>query len=261
MRYRSPVLDEKAAEEPTFDESLRVWPVAAPLREQVLDVLRQAILDFRLKPGQRLIERELIEQIGVSRTTIREVLRQLAAEGLVTTIPHKGAVVVVPSPQEASEVYEVRAALEALAARRFVEYASDAEVANLRKAFTEIERVTHDGGDIREMLQAKDSFYEVLLEGSGNRCIHSILSGLQARVRVLRATSLSQPGRSATAVGEIRAIVESIEARDGDAAARAAAYHVNRAAHAGLDGLPTADLAAPGTVPAQPAAAAGSRKP
>ena len=79
------------------DLSLRVGRVAAPLREQVVDVLRQAILDFRLKPGQRLIERELIEQTGVSRTTIREVLRQLAAEGLVTTIPQKGAIVVVPS--------------------------------------------------------------------------------------------------------------------------------------------------------------------
>jgi DNA-binding GntR family transcriptional regulator len=69
--------------------SLGVQRVAAPLREQVLDLLRQAIVEHRLKPGQRLIERELVEQIGVSRTTIREVLRQLAAEGLVATIPQR----------------------------------------------------------------------------------------------------------------------------------------------------------------------------
>ncbi|MGB7156488.1 MAG: GntR family transcriptional regulator, partial [Tepidisphaeraceae bacterium] len=106
--------------------SLRVGRVAAPLREQVVDVLREAILDFRLKPGQRLIERELIEQIGVSRTTIREVLRQLAAEGLVTTIPQKGAVVVVPSPEEAAELYDVRLVLEAAAVERFVKNASPA---------------------------------------------------------------------------------------------------------------------------------------
>ena len=74
-------------------DSLRVGRVAAPLREQVVDVLREAILDFRLKPGQRLIERELIEQIGVSRTTIREVLRQLAAEG-----PPASAGVTSPAP-------------------------------------------------------------------------------------------------------------------------------------------------------------------
>ena len=108
--------------------SLGVQRVAAPLREQVLDLLRQAIVEHRLKPGQRLIERELVEQIGVSRTTIREVLRQLAAEGLVATIPQRGAVVAIPTAEEAAELYEVRAALESLAARRFVEHASDSQV-------------------------------------------------------------------------------------------------------------------------------------
>src|ERR671931_43473 len=138
------------------DSTMRGGRVAAPLREQVLGVLRQAILDFRFTPGQRLIERELIEQIGVSRTTIREVLRELAAEGLVTTIPQKGAIVVVPTAEEAAEVYEVRAALE------------------------EVEAVTHDGGDIQAMLRAKDGFYEVLLRGAGNGSVRSILGALQA---------------------------------------------------------------------------------
>jgi DNA-binding GntR family transcriptional regulator len=219
---------------PIPDLSMRVGRVAAPLREQVLDVLRQAILDFRLKPGQRLIERELIEQTGVSRTTIREVLRELAAEGLVTTIPQKGAVVVVPSAEEAAELYEVRGALEALAARLFVEHATDSQVSALRSAFEEIERVTHDGSDIRAMLQAKDRFYEVLLKGSGNRSVHTILAGLKARVRVLRAGSLSVAGRPARAVAEIRTLVEAIEARDGEGAAAAAADHVQQAARTGL---------------------------
>src|SRR5262245_22899241 len=214
------------------DSSMRVGRVAAPLREQVLEVLRQAILDFRFQPGQRLIERELIEQIGVSRTTIREVLRELAAEGLVTTIPQKGAIVVVPTAEEAAEVYEVRAALEALAARRFVERRAD--VAALRAAFAEIEAVTRDGGDIRAMLHAKDRFYDVLLEGAGNGSVRSILNGLQARVRMLRAASLSAPGRPAQTVAEIRALVEAIEARDADGAAEAAASHVARAAEVGL---------------------------
>jgi DNA-binding transcriptional regulator YhcF (GntR family) len=157
---------------PAGDLSMRVGRVAAPLREQVLDVLRQAILDFRLKPGQRLIERELIEQTGVSRTTIREVLRELAAEGLVTTIPQKGAIAVVPSAQEAAELYEVRAALEALACRRFVRNASDAQVKQLRGSFREIERLAkRRDSDIQEMLAAKDDFYDVLLDGAGNKAI------------------------------------------------------------------------------------------
>jgi DNA-binding GntR family transcriptional regulator len=227
------------------DLSMRVGRVAAPLREQVLDVLRQAILDFRLKPGQRLIERELIEQTGVSRTTIREVLRQLAAEGLVTTIPQKGAIVMVPSAQEAADLYEVRAVLEALAGRRFVKHATDDQVKQLRKAFREIERVMRrKNPDIQDVLQAKDRFYDVLLEGAGNSAIRSTLDGLRARVRMLRATSLSQPDRSAETIEEIRAIVEAAEARDADAMADACAHHVNQAARSGLRGLAEIDPSA-----------------
>ncbi len=218
--------------------SLGVQRVAAPLREQVLDLLRQAIVEHRLKPGQRLIERELVEQIGVSRTTIREVLRQLAAEGLVATIPQRGAVVAVPTAEEAAELYEVRAALESLAARRFVEHASGSQVEALRAAFAEVERVMSagDDADTLAMLKAKDLFYDVLLKGSGNRSIHSILSGLTARVSVLRATSMSQPGRAGESVGEIRAIVEAVERGDADAAARACEHHVEMAAKAGQAG-------------------------
>jgi len=211
--------------------------VAAPLRDQVLDGLRQAIVEQRLPPGRRLIERELVEQIGVSRTTIREVLRQLTAEGLITTIPQKGAVVAAPSPQEAADLYEVRAALEGLAARMFVERASEAQVGALRAAFADLTRVTHDGGEIRSMLQAKDRFYDVLLDGAGNGAIRGILSQLQARVSVLRATSLSQPGRPARSVAEIATLVAAIEARDAEAAVAAAARHLEQAASTGLSAL------------------------
>src|SRR4051794_1390771 len=98
MRYRGDVPKSITTD---GDDSIRVVRrVAAPLREQSLDVLRDAILDFRLRPGQRLVERDLIERMGVSRTTVREVLRELAAEGLVMTIPQKGAVVVSTTPDE-----------------------------------------------------------------------------------------------------------------------------------------------------------------
>ena len=225
--------------------SVPVERVAAPLRDQVLDGLRQAIVEQRLPPGQRLIERELVEQIGVSRTTIREVLRQLTAEGLVTTIPQKGAVVAAPSPEEAADLYEVRAALEGLAARKFVERASDDQVRALRAAFVEVERVTHDGGDIRSMLQAKDRFYDVLLDGAGNGAISGILGRLQARVSLLRATSLSQAGRPARSVAEIGTLVAAIEARDADAAVQAAATHLEHAASTGLGALADVRVGSP----------------
>jgi DNA-binding GntR family transcriptional regulator len=223
------------------DTSLRVGRVAAPLREQVLDVLRQAILDFRYKPGQRLIERELIEQIGVSRTTIREVLRELEAEGLVTTIPQKGAIVVVPSPEEAAELYEVRSALEQLAVRSFVERASDEQVAELRATAEEFgNRVGTE--DTRDLLRAKDDFYEVLLEGAGNNEVRSILNSLQARVRMLRAASMSNKGRGVKVTKELDDLVKAIERRDPDAAAAACARHLGRAEASGLKGISTFSL-------------------
>lgn len=218
--------------------SLRVGRVAAPLREQVLDVIRQAILDFRLRPGQRLIERELMQQTGVSRTTIREVLRQLAAEGLVTTVPQKGAIVFVPTAQEAADLYEVRAALEALAARRFVARATDKQVHRLRKAFRELERVAgRVNPELQSILQVKDALDDIILKGSGNAAIRSTLDSLRARVRVLRATSVSQPDRIPAMLKEMRAVVEAAEARDADAIAAACEFHVNQAARSGLKGL------------------------
>ena len=220
------------------DLGLKVGRVAAPLRGQVLEVIRQAILDFRYKPGQRLIERELIEQTGVSRTTIREVLRELEAEGLVTTIPQKGAIVVVPTPEEAAELYEVRSALEQLAVRNFVARASDEQVAALRRTAESFNEVVSDGGeDTQALLRAKDAFYDVLFEGAGNKQVSAILGSLQARVRMLRAASMSNPDRGQKIITELDALVAAIEARDADAAAHACAVHLGQAESSGLRGI------------------------
>lgn len=203
--------------------------VAAPLREQVTDRVRQAILDLRLRPGERLIERELTESLRVSRATVREVIRQLAAEGLVTVVPQRGAEVTSLSASDAADIYEMRASLEALAVRRFVQRAGDDQVRALRRAVDEIARSAGDG-EVHDHLGAKDRFYEVLMEGSASGPLQQTLAGLQARVRLLRATSLSAPGRPAQAAEELRAVVDAVEARDADAAAEACVRHIRAAA-------------------------------
>jgi DNA-binding GntR family transcriptional regulator len=213
---------------------------AVPLREQVVDAVRDAILDFRIKPGQRLVERELVERMGVSRATIREVLRQLTAEGLVTIVPQKGSFVVVPSMDEVSEVYAIRGVLEAFAARQFVEHASDGQVAALRETFEDVERVMRSSSDVVEMLQANDAFYRVLLAGTGNATLDPLLAGLHARIRSLRARFLREPGRPQRAADELRRIVEAIEARDSNAAAAACEEHLSSAVRAGLS-IPPAE--------------------
>jgi len=235
----------KTTEPASPDFELQIGRVAAPLRGQVRGAVREAILDFRYKPGQRLIERELIEQTGVSRTTIREVLRELEAEGLVTTIPQKGAIVVVPTAEEAEELYEVRSALEQLTVRNFVMRADDKQVAALRRAMESFDRVVKKGGDTRALLRAKDAFYEVLFAGGGNKEVRSILGRLQARVRMLRAASMSDPERGPKVVAELEALVSAIEARDADAAAAACARHLGRAEASGIRGISSFAPSAP----------------
>lgn len=207
--------------------------VAAPLRDQVLGLVRGAILNLDLKPGQRLVERELIAQLGVSRTTIREVIGQLAAEGLVTMIPQKGAVVSVLSVEEARDIYEMRAVLEAIAVRHFVERATAEHLDQLKAALCEVEAAA-DLTAAKE-LAAKDKFYGVLLAGAASSPLTQILSSLQGRVRVLRATSLSAPGRPRESAAEIRAVVEAILDGDAARAAEACQTHVRNAARIGLE--------------------------
>jgi DNA-binding GntR family transcriptional regulator len=203
-------------------------------REQVFERVRDAILDFRIAPGERLIERELMERTGASRATIREVIRELTALGLVTTEPRKGAVVAVPSLRDAQEIYDIRAALEALAVQRFVKQADDDRRAALRRAFDELERVTHAGGDMVDLLAAKDAFYDVLLGGTENRTLRTVLTGLHARIRALRGRFLTSPGRPQRALDEVRRILQAIEADDADAAAQAVQEHLVSAVDAGV---------------------------
>lgn len=226
-----------AAEETGTFRGIRVGRVAAPLREQVIDGLRTAILEFELKPGQRLVERELIEQTGVSRATIREALRELAAEGLVVTVPQKGALVYKPSADEARDLYAVRASLEALTVRRFIERANAAHHDRLRATVTALEQDVEAGADMHTLLRDKDLFYTELLAGAASPTIEQILGGVQARVRLLRATSMSQPGRAAQMAAEMRALVDAITARDVACAERLCTEHLEHAAATGLAAL------------------------
>lgn len=225
-------------------ESWNVQPVgrvAAPLREQVLSALRAAILEFQLKPGQRLVERELMEQLGVSRTTVREALRELTSEGLVTVVPQRGAVVATPTPDDAVDLYEVRAALESLVVQRFVERASDEQVLRLDAAVQGFQDASIRTADIRQILAAKDLFYVVLIEGAASAALQQLLEGIQARVQVLRATSLSEEGRTFAAVRELRAIVDAIKERDAPLAAQLTADHIRAAAATALQHIRAGD--------------------
>ena len=212
---------------------LEVRKFAAPLRQQVLDGLRQAVIDGRLAPGARLIERELTEMMGVSRTVVREALRQLETEGLVAIIPNKGPVVRALSLVEAKDLYSIRAVLEGHAARLFVDNAADAQVKQLAQAL-DVVAGAYERGDAQEVLETKNKFYDVLFAGAGSETLSSMLNTLHARIWRWRALGLSHPQRSdkrsKESVRNLRALVSAIRKRDADAAENLTREEAQRAA-------------------------------
>lgn len=209
---------------------------SASLRIQVEDRLRQAIADGRFKPGDRLIERELCALIGVGRTSVREALRQLEAEGLVTSYPHRGPVVTVISYEEAEQLYNVRAILESFAGQLFAERGSADEILALDIAAKELEAAAGEGGGGR-LAAAKSAFYDCLMQGGGNVFARQMLTTLHNRINLLRMTSMTQPGRLKHSVSEINEIAAAIRDRDGPRAAAACKFHIDMAARVALDYL------------------------
>jgi DNA-binding GntR family transcriptional regulator len=191
--------------------------------------LRDLILDGDLHPGQKLVERDLTELFGVSRSLLREALQQLQAEGLIVNVLHRGPSVAVITEHEAREIYAVRALLESRAGRDFVENAADAHVEALSAAVAAL-RDPDVQGDAHRQLVAKNEFYAALLEGGGNATIAQLLKQLNNRVTMLRRVSLSQPGRLSETTKELEEIVEAARARDGDLIASLLSAHVDRAA-------------------------------
>lgn len=222
------------------ERDYRVERVAAPLRQSVTESIRYAIATGRFQAGERLPERELCEMVGVSRTLIREALRQLESEGLIEVVPHRGPIVARLTASQARGIYQVRTLLEGLACELFATKASDAQLAAIQAAFERL-RASYDSADPMARLTAKNQFYDVLIDGSGNEALGQSLRMLNARIMLLRATSLRAPGRGAESLRELGDLLAALARRDPEAARRAAVYHVECAAKSALEMLSDAD--------------------
>ena len=159
----------------------RIATIAAPVRSQVVEMLRTAITGGQFAPGQRLIEKDLCDLMGVSRPSVREALRQVESEGLIVTIPNRGPTVSQLSTRDVASIYEVRGALEALAAQLFAASASDEQVAELDAAVTQLDGA-YKTGDLEKIVVAKRIFYDVLLEGCGNNILPTLFRTMNARI-------------------------------------------------------------------------------
>lgn len=229
--------------------SLKVDRNTKTLRELALEKMRDAILGRHFQPGDRLVERALCDQLGVSRTVVREVLRHLEAEGLVETLPHQGPIVARLEPEQAAQIYELRAALEALAARACALHASAEDLDRLAAAMARIERA-FAAGELRAVLDATTDFYRTMFLSAGKTVAWTIVQSLNARISHLRMATLGSAGRASTGPAEMRRIVDAIRARDAEAAEAACLDHVNQAARIALT------LARPPDGRAEPTAAA-----
>jgi GntR family transcriptional regulator, trigonelline degradation regulator len=227
--------------------------LAAPLRQQVLEELRQSIIAGRLNPGERLVERELISMMGVSRTVIREALRQLESEGLVAIVPNKGPIVRTLTLEEARDLYAIRAVLEGLAARLFVEQADDRQIALLEKAFAVLE-TAYESADADKMLEAKNTFYEALFEGAKSATLSAMLGMLHGRIWRWRAMGLTHANRSLKRAQEstnnLRALLHAIRGRDAALAETTIRDEVSKAADEVHRLLRDGGVQAPGENPA-----------
>jgi GntR family transcriptional regulator, trigonelline degradation regulator len=210
------------------DLGMRIERPEQLLRDRVVDVVREAILRGSLAPGRRLTERELGELTGVSRTSLREALRHLQAEGLVESSASRGLRVAVLTPEVVGHLYDVRAALEPAAVELFVRSATVEQIAALA-ATRQL-----DAPEPEEELQATREFYRILLEGTANPILQQIAGSIDARIHALRRVSLRAPGRQLKSRREIDDILAAIKNGDAVQAVELARLHVLAAKEAAL---------------------------
>lgn len=206
------------------------------LKKQVIDGMRNAIVDGSFPPGKKLVERELCSLFDVSRSLIREVLQQLEAESLITIVPHRGPMVAEISLEEARSIYAVRQALEALAGAGCARNATEGDIAALESSLAKVAQCG-EMGDQQALVRAKNDFYGVLLNACGNPIVQDILTGLNNRINALRRLSMGRPGRIDETVAELREIINAIRARDADRASALCAEHVGNAAAIALQAV------------------------
>jgi len=221
-------------------ESKRLLPVNLesykPLRELVLEAIREAIISGTLKPRERLMEIQLAEELGVSRTPIREALRELELEGFIVMVPRKGAFVADMTFKDIADIFEIRVALEGLAAGLAAERITDEEMEDLERHLVEkADAIARS--DMERLVEVDTLFHESIYKASRNERLKGIINNLREQIQRFRATSLAYPGRMKLSLEEHRAIVEAIHSRDVSLARQLAQEHIENAEQSMIESI------------------------
>jgi DNA-binding GntR family transcriptional regulator len=216
-----------------ISNALEVLGPPVLIRERAFDEIRDAIISGRIAPGARLIERELCEALKISRASVREVLRRLEAERLISVEPRRGPIVMVLSVEEAGEIYEIRAMLESLVIRRFTELASADEVATLESIFAKV-RLAAAEAAIPSIVTLMRNFNAHAIAVAHHSVAGDLLMQLDARISWLRVKAMAMPGRLDSSLDEIATVLRHVRDRRPDRAAKAIHQSVMNAREAAL---------------------------
>lgn len=198
------------------------------LGARVFEILRDDILEGIYKPGESLVETKLSEKLGVSRTPIRDAIRQLGSEGLVKIVPNRGAVVKGISQQEIKDIYKIRMLVEGMAAGRAAENITSDELDELRET-VELEGFYTERKDIEHLTRLDTKFHDILFRASKSQPLTHMLSTFHHYLQKARSASMSVPGRALKVYGEHKAIFDAIEAGDPDKAEKLTTKHITNA--------------------------------
>ena len=197
-----------------------------PLRDVVFNTLRQAILKGELKPGERLMEIQLAERLGVSRTPIREAIRKLELEGLVLMVPRKGAEVAKISEKSLREVLEVRRSLEELAIELTCQRITEEELKELEKAKTAFAEATLKGEPM-EIAESDEHFHYLIYQATGNSRLVQILNNLREQMYRYRLEYIKDADKRQILVVEHEHILQAIRNRNITEAKNAVRKHID----------------------------------
>ena len=208
---------------------LRIDYVPQTLREIAIERIRAAIVSGQFPSGHRLVERTLVDQLGVSRSVIREAIRYLEAEGLVEILPRSGPVVAMLDWDKARQIYDIRLRLEAAAAADCARLADDAARARLADALHRLDEA-FTSTDPQVLYDATTRFYEEIFTSAGHHIAWEIVHRLNGRISRLRALTLASSDRRVSGQARMQRIAAAILARDPDAAEQAVRTHLSEAA-------------------------------
>lgn len=197
-----------------------------PLRDVVFNTLRQGILTGELKPGERLMEIHLANRLGVSRTPIREAIRKLELEGLVTMIPRRGAEVAQITEKSLQDVMEVRRAMDALCVELACDRISEEELKQLKDACGEFEKAT-ETLDPKKIALADVALHEIILKATGNARLIQLIHNLSEQMYRYRFEYVKDKSKHSRLVEEHRIIYESIMNKDKITASETAKLHID----------------------------------